>query len=89
MEKNKRMMNLKFGKVVARGNEVEGGRGPVDIDNVRFVKLKGILLFLLELHVGIACTHNKNLLIEVERIEHGKSADWGQWIQVLTPPLSS
>lgn len=89
MEKNKRMINLKFGEVFAHGNEVEREQGFIVIDNVQFLKLKGILLFLLELHIDIAYMHNKNLLIEVEGIEYDKSMDGRQWIQVLTLLLSS
>lgn len=49
MEKNKRMINLKFRRKVAHGDEVEGKRGFADIGNVQFFKLKDILFFLLEL----------------------------------------
>lgn len=75
------MINLKFGEVVAHGNEVDGERGYIVIDNVQFLKLKGILVFLLELQRDIVYIHNKNLLIEVEtRIW---LMDGRQWIQVL------
>lgn len=60
MEKNKRMINLKFRRKVAHGDEVEGKRGFADIGNVQFFKLKDILFFLLELYIDIAYAHNKN-----------------------------
>lgn len=45
MEKNKRLINLKFGKVVAHGNEGTVGRGFTDIDNVLFLKLRMFYYF--------------------------------------------
>lgn len=70
MEKNKGMLNLKFRKVVAHGDEVEGGRDFINNGNVQFHKLKSILFFFLELHIDSMYTHNKMYLIW--RVEYGK-----------------
>lgn len=59
MEKNKGMLNLKFRKVVAHGDEVEGGRDFINTGDVQFLKLKSILFFFLELHIDTMYTHNK------------------------------
>lgn len=75
MEKNKRMINLKFRRKVAHGDEVEGEKGFTDIGNVQFLKLKDILFFFLELYIDVAYAHNKNWERERERVEYGKQME--------------
>lgn len=68
--------------MVVYGDEEEGGRDFIDISNIQFFNLKGILLFFWEFYIGIECIYNKNLFKEVkrERIEYGKQMDLGQCI---------
>ena len=58
MEKNKRKINLKFKKVVAHGNEVEGERGFKDIGYIPFLLfLNFIYLFYLFLFWAVLVPH--------------------------------